>query len=388
MTRMLRDGDGRVSQIELFYDLVYVFAVTQLSRSLTHHLSVGGALETAVLLAMVWQVWVYTTWMTNYLDPNRQSVRLALVALMLASLVLAGALPYAFETRGLVVAVVYVAMQIGRSLFIIWATRGEALRWTFWRALCWSSVAAVPMIGGAFAHDHARAGLWALAVLIELVGAAFGFATPFLGRSATTDWTIDGGHFAERCQAFVLIALGESIVVTGATLTSLLGEPLGDAAHYTAFVTAFFGTVALWWVYFDRAASDSAAVIDASDDPGRLGRNAFHWVHPLIVAGIIVGAAADEEVLKDPTARGHLATAWLLVGGAALYLGGHAVFKAVVWRLVSWPRVVGVVVVLLLLVLAPHVSALTLGIAVLAVVVAVAVADRLMHPATLVPEPA
>jgi low temperature requirement protein LtrA len=124
-------------------------------------------------------------------------------------------------------------------------------------------------------------------------------------------------------------------------------------------------------------------VIDDSDDPGRLARNAFHWVHPLIVAGIIVSAAADEVVLDDPTRRGVFATSWLVVGGVALFLAGHAVFKAVVWRLVSWPRVIAVAVLLLLLLLAPHVSALTLGIATLVVVIAVAVADRVTHPSTL-----
>lgn len=381
---MLRDGDGRVTQIELFYDLVYVFAVTQLARFLGAHLHLDGAVQTAVLLAMVWQVWVYTTWMTNYLDPNLQTVRLTLVVLMLASLVLAAALPDAFATRGLVVAVVYVTMQIGRSLFVIWALRGERLRWVFLRAVVWSAAAAVPMLAGAFVHGNARAGLWAVAVAIELVGAAIGFATPFMGRSTTTDWTIDGGHFAERCQAFVLIALGESIVVSGATLSALLGEPHSDASHYAAFLTAFAGSVALWWVYFDRAASDSAEVIAASDDPGRLARNAFHWVHPLIVAGIIVSAAADEAVLHSPTARGVTSTSWLIIGGTALFLLGHAVFKAVVWRLVSWPRVLGVVVLLALLVVAPHVSALTLGVAVLAVVIAVALADRITHPAAVV----
>jgi low temperature requirement protein LtrA len=384
---MLRDGDGRVTQIELFYDLVYVFAVTQLSSFLVHHQTLEGAVETAVLLAMVWQVWVYTTWMTNYLDPNRSAVRLALVVLMLASLVLAAALPFAFSSRGLVVAIVYLAMQLGRSVFVIWAVRGHELRWTFWRALSWSGLAVVPMLCGVAVDGYARAALWAVAVALELVGAAIGFATPFLGRSKTADWTIDGGHFAERCQAFVLIALGESIVLTGATLSGIVGGAHSAGSSYVAFGLAFFGAVALWWVYFDRAAGDSARVIDSSDDPGRLGRNAFHWVHPLIVAGIIVTAAADDVVLHAPSEHGRMATSWLVVGGVALFLGGHAVFKAVVWRIPSWPRIVAVAVLLALLVLAPHVSALTLAVAVLAVVTAVAVADRLQHPATLVAAP-
>jgi low temperature requirement protein LtrA len=381
---MLRDGQARVTQIELFYDLVYVFAITQLARLLVDHLSVSGAVQTAVLLAMIWQVWVYTTWMTTYLDPERQAVRLALIVLMLASLALAAAVPFAFVSRGLLVAVLYVAIQVGRSLFTVWALHGDRLRMTYWRAMSWSLLAAIPLLAGAFMHGYARAGLWALAVAIELVGAAFGFATPFLGRALTSDWTIVGNHFAERCQAFVLIALGESIVVTGATLSGLVGSDDAAAERYAAFVIAFAGTVALWWIYFDRAAADSAEVIARSDDPGRLGRSAFHWVHPLIVAGIIVSAAADEVVLHDPSSRGVLSTSWLVVGGAALFLFGHAVFKAVMWHVVSWPRVVGAAVLFALLAVAPHVTALTLSVAALVVVLAVAVADRVTHPAVLV----
>ena len=174
-------------------------------------------------------------------------------------------------------------------------------------------------------------------------GAAIGFPTPGIGRSDTSDWTIDGRHFAERCQAFVLIALGESIVVSGARLTDLLHAHL-DTSRVVAFGTAFVAAVALWWVYFDRSAADSADAIARSDDPGRLGRNAFHWVHPIIVAGIIVSAAADEVVLAHPAARGVMSTSWLVLGGVALFLAGHAIFKAIVWRVVSWPRVVAVLV--------------------------------------------
>jgi low temperature requirement protein LtrA len=389
VTRFLRGDDVRVSQIELFYDLVYVFAVTQLSHYLLTHRSADGALQAAVLLAMVWQVWVYTTWLTNYLDPDRQPVRLALVLLMLTSLVFAAALPYAFETRGTLIAVLYVVIQAGRSVFGIWATRGTELLMVFVRLLPWSLVAGVPMLAGAAVHGNARVALWAAAVAVELAAASIGFALPGVGGSRTTEWTIDGSHFAERCQAFVLIALGESVVVTGATLSGLFGpEEHTSFARYASFVLAFAGTVALWWVYFDTAAEDSARVIAESDDPGRLGRSAFHWVHPLIVAGIIVSAAADEAVLEDPTRRGVLTTSWLVVGGVALFLAGHAVFKALVWHVVSWSRVVAVVVLLALLAVAPHLTALALGIATLAVVVAVVIADRLQHPARLDVAPA
>jgi low temperature requirement protein LtrA len=295
---------------------------------------------------------------------------------MLGSLVLAAGLPDAFGDRGLLVASTYVAMQAGRCLFLIWALHGERLQIVFLRILPWTCASGVVMIVGAFEHGNVRALLWATSVAIDLVAAGFGFYVPGLGRSATTEWTISGGHFAERCQAFVLIALGESIVVMGALVP--LDHPTGH--RIVAFGVAFAGAVALWWVYFDRAAEDSAHEIERSRDPGRLARNAFHWIHPVIFGGIIVVAAADEKVLEHPAARGAASTSWLILGGTALFLAGHAAFKAMVWRTASWPRIAGAAVLLVLGALAPHTAALTLAVCALAVIVAVAIADRVLHP--------
>jgi low temperature requirement protein LtrA len=254
------------------------------------------------------------------------------------------------------------------------------LQSAFVRILPWTSLTSTIVIMGALVHGHARAGLWALAVAVDLVAAAFGFWVPGLGRSATSEWTISGSHFAERCQGFVLIALGESIVVTGTRLAAL-NHP--SAAEITAFVVAFAGSAGLWWLYFDRAAEDSAQAIASSSDPGRLARNAFHWIHPLIVGGIIVAAAADELVLAHPSTRAHLSTSWMVLGGVALYLAGHALFKYVVWSVISWPRMLGIAVALLLLIVAPHVTALVLSILTLAVIVGVALGDRILHPAAV-----
>jgi low temperature requirement protein LtrA len=371
------DGAGEVTNIELFFDLVYVFAVTQLALFLDEHHTTGGAIETAVLLAMVWQIWVYTTWAVNYLDPNRVPARAMLIVLMLGSLVIAASIPFAYADRGLVIASTYVAMQAGRALFVIAALRGDQLQLVFIRILPWTTVSGVVMFAGAAVDGHARAALWATSVAIDLVGAAFGFFVPGLGRSATTDWTISGSHFAERCQAFVLIALGESIIVIGRTLAA----PHPDGHDIAAFVAAFAGAVGLWWIYFDRAAEDSAREIEASPDPGRLARNAFHWIHPVIIGGIIVEAAAGERLFDDPAERGDSTFAWLLLGGVALFLAGHALFKAVVWRKPSWPRLGGIVALALVAILTPHVARLTLATCTAAVIVGVAIIDRIVHPA-------
>ena len=237
---LLRDRSGvqRVTNIELFFDLVYVFAVTQLSHYLIGHSTVAGALQTGLLLAMVWLVWSYTTWVTNWLDPERMAVRLLLVVLMLVSLAMSVSLPRAFEDLGLWVGGAYALQQIGRSLFMVIALRGHPLEANFQRILAWCVVSSALALAGGLAHGNTRILLWLGSVCVDLLGGIVGFATPGLGRSRTSDWTIEGGHFAERCQAFILIALGESIVIIGATLTDV--KPV-TAPSVASFVVAFAG---------------------------------------------------------------------------------------------------------------------------------------------------
>src|SRR5215472_7995287 len=326
---LLRDRSGvqRVTNIELFFDLVYVFAITQLSHYVLGHSDLRGALQAGLLLAMVWLVWAYTTWVTNWLDPELMAVRLLLVVLMLISLAMSASLPRAFEDLGLWVGGAYAVQQIGRSVFMVIALRGRALEANFQRILAWCVVSSALAVAGGLAHGTARALLWLGAVGIDLLGGVVGFYTPGLGRSRTSDWTIEGGHFAERCQAFILIALGESIVIIGATLTDV--KPI-TAASVASFVIAFVGSVALWWLYFDQSAGAAAEMIARSDDPGRRGSSAYHQKHPGIVPGIIVCAAADEKVLANPDAAASTVSAWMILGGPALFLAGHAAFKLVV----------------------------------------------------------
>jgi low temperature requirement protein LtrA len=374
-TSLLRRGDDtrRVTNVELFFDLVYVFAVTQLSHYLLAQPTILGALQTALLLAMVWLVWVYTTWVTNWLDPARIPVRLMLIGLMLASLVLSAAIPRAYADRGLWVGAAYAVMQIGRSAFAVAGLHGDRLQRNFQRILAWCLVSGTLALLGGLASGELRWGLWLAAVCVDLLGGAVGFYTPGLGRSMTHDWTISGRHFAERCQAFVLIALGESIVVIGSTLSDFAGVRVAEAA---AFVVAFVGAVALWWVYFDRSADAGAAAVAQAADPGALGRSAYTLIHPLMVAGIIVAASGDQRLLSDPTAPADAVTTWLMLSGTALFLIGHAAFKATVWQVVPWSRLIAVVALVVLGVGAGSRSALALGVAADLVLVVLVVTDR------------
>jgi low temperature requirement protein LtrA len=369
-----RSGSQRVTNIELFFDLVYVYAVTQLSHYLLSHPSVAGALQAGLLLVMVWLVWSYTTWVTNWLDPQQMAVRLLLVVLMLVSLAMSASLPRAFGDLGLWVGGAYAAQQIGRTVFMVIALRGHPLQANFQRILVWCIVSGALALGGGFAHGLARELLWLGAVSVDLAGGLVGFATPWLGRSRTSDWTIEGGHFAERCQGFILIALGESIVIIG---TTLAGVKSVTPAIVTGFVVAFATSVTLWWLYFDQSAEAAAEKIAHSDDPGRLGRSAYHLIHPVMVAGIIVTAAADEKVLSDLDAAASTASAWMILGGPALFLLGHAAFKYVVWGYLSWPRLAGIAALALLALAARAIPALALAACAAGVVVGVAATDRL-----------
>jgi low temperature requirement protein LtrA len=377
----VRAGAARVTNVELFFDLVYVFAVTQLSHHLLRRPTIAGAVQTALLLAMVWLAWAYTAWVTNWLDPERIPVRLLLIALALVSLVMSAALPTAFGRFGLIVGSAYAVMQIGRSIFTVVALRGQPLQANFQRILAWCVVSGALAVAGGIVTGPARGWLWLAAVAVDLLGGVVGFYTPGLGRSVTTEWTIEGGHLAERCQAFILIALGESVVIIGATLSGLLATTV-TWAEIGAFVTAVIGSVGLWWLYFDRSASEAASVIAASADPGRMGRTAYHLIHPIMVAGIIVVAAGDQVVLSHPGATGVTSTAWLVLGGTALFIAGHTAFKIAVWRTVSWPRLAAIALLGLLGLAAPALSALALGLCATVVIVGVAAADHRAHSRT------
>jgi low temperature requirement protein LtrA len=372
------DGVQRAANIELFFDLVYVLAVTQLSDRLRVNQTLTGALQTALLLGMVWLVWSYTMWVTNWLDPERLAIRLTLVALMLVSLVMSAGVADAFTTRGLWVGISYAVMQVGRSAVAAFGLSGDALEGNFQRILVWCVASGTLAVIGGVVHGDSRDLYWLAAVAVDVLGGVLGFPVLGIGRSTTQDWEIEGHHIAERCQAFVLIALGESILVIGETLAGLRQISMEQVV---AFVAAFVGAVALWWIYFDRSADAAADVVVDSADPGRLGRSAYHLIHPIMVAGIILTAAADELVVQHPGATVHGDVTWLIVGGTGLFLLGHAAFKATVWRVIPWSRLAGVVVLAALALLDGHVSQLALGVAAGLVAIAVAASDRLFFPA-------
>ncbi|WP_202369420.1 low temperature requirement protein A [Pseudomonas sp. MWU318] len=369
---------GKVGMVELFFDLVFVFAVTQLSHSLLAHLSILGAVQVALLMVAVWWVWIFTSWITNWLDPEKLPIRLGLFGLMIAGLLLSSSIPKAFTERGLMFASAFVFMQVGRTLFAIWAVRGESLSMTrnFQRILAWLMFSGVFWIAGAFLDGQQRLLCWALALLIELISPSLYFWVPGLGRSSLSDWNVEGNHMAERCALFVIIALGESLLVTGATFAELTLSATG----VMAFLVAVLGSIGMWWVYFDSGAERAHHRIAHSSDPGRQARIAYTYLHVLIVAGVIVSAVADELVLVHPDHAGD-AGILVIIGGPWLFLLGNALFK---WVMSDRPlpplsHLAGLVLLTLALPLTLNhwFSALVLGALTTAIVVLVALWESL-----------
>jgi low temperature requirement protein LtrA len=361
---------GKVTFVELFFDLVFVFAVTQLSHSLLKDLSMAGAAKTGFLLMAVWWAWIYTSWVTNWLDPERTPVRLLLMVLMLVGLVLSMSIPTAFGVRGLSFALAYVALQVGRSLFTLWAVRRHARnRRNFQRITAWLALAAGVWIGGGVAGGALQVALWIVALGIEYLSPALGFWTPGLGRSTTADWDVEGGHIAERCALFVIIALGESILVTGATF----GDMRWSADTAAAFAVDFVGSVAMWWLYFDTGAGRGSREIAASADPGRLARLAYTYIHLLLVGGIIIAAVADEIVLAHPSGHVEPESLAVILGGPAVYIVGNILFKRATANRIPLSHLVGCLLLIGLVPVGIVASPLTLGAGAAAALVVVAV---------------
>ena len=362
-------GEQPLTTGELFFDLVYVFAITQLSHVILDDLTIDGVARAAFLLLIVWWAWIYTTWMANWFDPASPAVRAVLTAVMLASLLMAAALPGAFGEHGTLFAVSYVALQVGRNVAAAsLLRRGEPLRDIFERLVGWSAVSGVLWVAGAALPGDRRLLLWVPAAVLDLCAPVAGYWLPFRGRAATTDYDIEGAHFTDRCQAFVIIALGESIVVTGATAADagLTGTVV------LCLVIAFVETAALWWLYFGVVAERSREVMRTCEDPGRLARDAFTYLHVPIIAGIIAVAVGDDLLIAHPESGLHGVGLAMVLGGPALFLLGEALFRLRVTGAVDVPRLAVAALLVLLAPLGSAISALALCATVAAVLCALA----------------
>lgn len=362
---------SRVTYAELFFDLVFVFAITQISHTLLAHFTPLGALQVTLLFLAVWWVWVFTTWITNWLNPEKTPVRLLLFAMMLGGLVLSTSIPKAFDERGLWFAIAYAGMQVGKTIFLWLSTPPSRprTRMNAIRIAAWLSVSAIFWIAGGIVEGQLRLALWAVALVIEYISPAVRFWIPRHGASLVADWMIEGGHMAERCGLFIILALGESIVVIGATFAELAWT----TENVLAFVSALVGSIAMWWIYFHIGAEAGSEQLSKSSEPGRLARLAYTYLHLPIVAGIIVAAVADELVLKHPGGHSDLKTVTSAIGGPLLFLFGTILFKFSFRGFLQLSHGAGIIALGVLAWFASDLSPLMLSILTTAIMIVVAV---------------
>jgi low temperature requirement protein LtrA len=323
--RRLTDGASqRASTLELFYDLVFVFAITQVSHLLLEHLTWAGVLQSLIALLAVYWSWNYTTWTTNELDTETVPVRLLLLALMLVSLLMAVAIPQAFEAHALLFAGSYVAIQIGRHSFLTFAAadRGTVERERAGHILTWFAVVGVLWVAGALLDGPERIVLWLVALALDYCAPLVTYWVPGRRRLAPATWNVGTEHFAERFGLFIILALGESIVITGATTSEL---DL-DAARIIAFVMAFLGAAAIWWLYFTSVSTVGEHYLEVSENRTILARDAYTYLHVVFVAGIILSAVGDELVIAHPTEILPPYEVAAVAAGPAVYLFAHTLF--------------------------------------------------------------
>lgn len=366
------DEEYRASTLELFYDLVFVFAVTQVTHLLIEHLTWLGALQSVIVLLVVWWAWQFTTWATNELDPDAIPIRLMLIAIMLGSLLMSVAIPEAFGDKGLLFAAAYVAIQVGRQSFMTFVTAGSGTneRNRSLHILIWFMASAVFWIAGGLVEGDARIILWLVALAFDYGGPLMTYRVPLLVRHVTMDaWDIGGGHFAERFQLFTIIALGETVVLTGATTAGLEL----DLPTVTAFTAAFLATVCLWWLYFNYVGDVFEKLLVNAGNRTKMARDLYTFGHIPIIAGIILCAVGDELVIAHPAH--HLETAALIavVAGPVLYLLS---FVSIRWRLtggLATKRASGAVACIAVGLIAGafHIPALAVGMLLVAILIAV-----------------
>jgi low temperature requirement protein LtrA len=314
------ETERRTSSVELFWDLVFVFAVTQVTTLLSHHLTWGGFGRGMLILALVWWAWSAFVWAANAETDDSRVLRLALLGAAGFIFVSGLALPQAFGSEGVLFAVTYAVVRlIHLGLYADVSRRGRAA----WSAIVGFATTVLLGMGlllaGAALHGGARIALWAAAVAIDYAGPAWLTRERLRGLQH-----VAVAHFAERYSLFVIICLGESIVAIGAGATS--GDSPLTVELVAVVALGFIATAAMWWTYFDRLAQLAEQRLRVSRDPVLTAADAYSYLHLVIVAGIIIFAVGVRLLVRAPDQIPSGAVRLALCGGVAVYILGHVGF--------------------------------------------------------------
>ena len=348
--------EKRVAPLELFFDLVFVFALTQVTALLSEKPSWSGLGEGMLVLAALWWAWAAYAWLTNYVAAEEDRERLLILAVMGSFLIAALAVPQAFGDDALVFAVAYAAARWLHIFIFAEANEdvdaGEAIRRLSLTAL----PAPLILIGSAFLDGSAQALAWIVALSLD-------FAGPYV--FGVRGFRVSPGHFAERFALIVIIALGESIVAIG---TGIPGDL--DAGILGAALLGLVVACALWWAYFDVVALVSERHFREmrGEHLLRVARDSYSYLHLPMIAGIVLIALAVKKTIEHVDEPLKTIPAVALFGGVALYYAGHVGFRIRNVGSINRPRSVAVVVCLALIPLATGVDAgVALGAAALVV---------------------
>ncbi len=347
LTATLREGE-RVTPLELFFDLVFVLAITQCTALMSHHPTWSGLAQGLLVLGMLWWSWTGYSWLTSVIDPEEGAVRLVMFGAMAALLLVSLCVPEAFGDLALAFALIYGMVRTAHiALFMLASPEDDALRHSV-LALAASTAVAVALLATASLFDGlAQGALWALALLLDMGGPYF---------FGSEGWKLVPGHFAERHGLIVIIALGESIVAIGLGASHEL--TLGIAA---AAVLGVALTAAMWWIYFDIVAIVAARRL-AEAEPGKvrneMARDSYSYLHLLMVAGIVLVALGLKKTIGHFDAHLDTVPAFALLGGLALYLLGHVTFRYRHVHTINRQRLLLAIVLLILIPVATEIPAL------------------------------
>jgi len=389
---LLRNGatgsPTRLDPVELLMDLVFAFAITELSALLLAQPDLDTVLETGVLFVAVWWAWICSVLANHGLNAERSRVRLLLFAQAGLGLLMACALPRAFAADGALFAASVVVLQIGRTLVLL-AAFGKGHPQTtrlLRRMTVWFSVSALLWIAGARAAPDDRLLLWAIAVAVEIGAVEIGFWVPGLGRSPRRDAAIDGERLGERCALFVTIVLGLSLLALARQAVEAALSP----PEWAALAIAFATSAAIAWIHGNAGPSGAARAAGAAAEPGRMSRASHTGVHLLVLAGIAVAALGFQRLLAQPRGSVELVLLLPLVGGPALFLLGNLWFKALAWQRAPVSHLAGFALLAATVVVSSSLGPLGVGAAVAAILVMVAVGESAAlrrAPALPPPEP-
>jgi low temperature requirement protein LtrA len=366
LANIRREGE-RVTSLELFFDLVFVLAITQCTALMSHDQSWSGLAQGLLILGVLWWAWVGYAWLTSVIDPEAEAVRGVIFIAMAALLIVSISVQEAFGNLALTFALgigVFRAAHI--ALFMLAGADDQNLRRSV-IGLAVSTAAAVGILALASLFDGiAQGALWALAIFLDMAGPYF---------FGSEGWTLVPGHFAERHGLIVIIALGESIVAIGVGASGTLDLGIGAAAVLGVFLAA-----ALWWTYFDVVALISARRLgeaEAGRVQNELARDSYSYIHLLMVAGIVLMAFGLKVTIGHHGDDLHYVPAFALLGGLAIYLLGLVAFRYRHVHTLNRRRLGLAIVLLLLIPVATAMPALvSLGVAVVLVWTMVAYEHR------------